>query len=243
MLIQQWSRTSYLQKLKKCVFLIPFSYLYHSFIPVSQHPSPTSQVDISDSVSIATVVETTGDHTTEHMPSLPPSAESITSRPKSIKLDDIPLNSPSSQIVGTPYAIDNTRFEYPFPDTNQNCSSGSSSATSDLSTSVPSSSSSNSFPTLSTSSQILTQLSFPPPFHHPSCNTTHPKMKLQTNPPIPPNLVKRRLRWSLGLLGRRKSSTGSQQSTTSDESTMSDIRDGQQPVSPPGSPIQERVKR
>lgn len=160
----------------------------------------------------------------------------------SLNLDDIPLNSPSSQIVGTPFANDKTRFEYPFPDTNHNCSSESSSATSEFSGSVPSSSPSTSFPTLSTSSQILTQLSFPPPSHHPSYNITHPKMKVQTNPPIPPNLVKRRLRWSLKMLGRRKSSTGSQQSTTSDESAMTDFSDGLQlPSSPPGAPMQERV--
>ena len=238
MLIQRWSRTSYLLKLKRCASLLLYLYhSYHSFI-LPQHPSLASQVDISDSISIATVVKTTGDHTTDDMP---PSAESIRNRPKSINLDDIPLNSPSSQIVGTPFAIDNTRFEYPFPDTNQNCSSGSSSTTSDFSGSVPSSSSSTSFPT---SLQILTQLSFPPTSHYPSYNITHPKMKVQANPPIPPNLVKRRLRWSLKLLGRRKSSTGSQQSTTSDESTMANSSDGQQPASPSGAPtIQERVKR
>jgi hypothetical protein len=206
------------------------------------HPSTAECLlpyDISDSISIATVIETTGDHTTDHMPPSP-SAESIINRPKMINLDDIPLNSPSSQIVGTPFAVDNTRFEYPFPDTNQYSSSES--ATSDFSGSVPSSSSSTSFSTLSTSSQILTHFSFPPPSHHPSCSTTHPKMKLQANPPIPPNLVKRRLRRSLGMLGRRKSSTGSQQSATSDEFTLTNIRAGQQP-SPPGSPGQERVKR
>ena len=214
----------------------------HSFI-LPQHPSLTSQVDMSDSMSIATVVKFTSDHTTDDMSSLPPSAESITHRPKPINLDDIPLNSPSSQIVGTPFANDNTRFEYPFPDSNQNCSSGSSPAASDLSGSAPSSSSSTSFPTLSTSSQVLTQLSFPPPSHHPSYNTTHPKLKVQANPPIPPNLVKRRLRWSLKLLGRRRSSTGSQLSATSDESTMTNGTDGQQPASPSESPTQERVKR
>jgi hypothetical protein len=221
-----------------------FSYLYHKFIILPQPEHPSSQVDISDSISIATVVEeTTGDHTTNDMPSLP-FTESITCRPKSINLDDIPLNSPSSQIVGTPFAIDNTRFEYPFPVTNQFSSSGSSSGTSlgtsDFSASSPSTSSSTSFPTLSTSSQILTHLSFPPPSHHPSCNTTHPKMKLQTNPPIPPNLVKRRLRRDLEFLGRRKSSTGSQHSATSDDSATSSNRDG--PASPPGLD-QERVKR
>jgi hypothetical protein len=242
MLIQRWSRTSYIPKRKKCVFSRCFFRIYIIRSSYHQHPSPaTSQVEISDSIS---VVETTADHTTtDHMPTPPPSAESITNQPKSINLDDIALNSPSSQIVGTPFATDNTRFEYPFPDTNQNCSSGSSSGASDFSGSLPSSSSSTSFPTSLASSQM--QLSFPPPSHHPSYNTTHPKMKVQANPPIPPNLVKRRLRWSLRLLGRRKSSSGSQQSMTSDESTTTNITDEQQFVSPPGSPIQEpeRVKR
>ena len=212
----------------------------YAFLP--QLPFLTSQVDISDSISIATVVEST-DHSTDNM--MPSSPESITNRPKSLHLEEMPLNSPSSQIVGTPFANDNTRFEYPFPDTNQNCSSesASSSATSDFSGSVPSSSPSTSFPTLSSSSQILTQLSFPPPSHHPPYNITHPKMKVQTNPPIPPNLVKRRLRWSLKMLGRRKSSTGSQLSATSDDSAMTDFSDGHQPASPSGAPIQERVER
>ena len=239
MLIQQWSQTSYLQKLKKCVFRVAFHiYITHSFI--LPQPSLASQVDLSDFISPATVVDTSGDNITDHttdqsMPCLPPSAEPITNRPKPIKLDDIPLNSPSSQIVGTPFANDNTRFEYPFPDTNQNCTCGSSSGASDLSASAPSSSSSTSFPTLS-SSQILTQLSFPPPSHHPAYSTAHPKMKVPANPPIPPNLVKRRLRWSLRSLGRRKSSTGSQQSATSEEFAMSDISDGQQPASMQGAP-------
>ena len=227
--------------LSRCCYLYIIHFFYIIYIISSQQPSFTFQVDISDSISIATVVENTG-HTTDQMS---PSPEPITTRPKSINLDDIPLNSPSSQIVGTPFANDKTRFEYPFPDTNQICSSGSSTATSDQSSPVLlSSSPSSSFPTLSTSSQLLTQLSFPPSSHHPSYNITHPKMKLQTDPPIPPNLVKRRLRWSLKLLGRRKSSTGSQQSTTSEDSTMSDISDGQpQPASPSGAPVQERVKR
>lgn len=225
---------------KVCVFLVAPIYTvhsYHSFL--SQLPFLTSQVDISDSISIATVVVDSTGQTTDDMP--PPSPESISNRPKSLNLDDIPLHSPSSQIVGTPFANDNTRFEYPFPDTNQISSSESSSATSDFSGSVPSTSPSTSFQTLSSSSQILTQLSFPPLSHHPTYNITHPKMKVQTNPPVPPNLVKRRLRWSLKMLGRRKSSTGSQLSATSDESGMTDISDVQQPASPPGAPIRERV--
>ncbi|KAF8813409.1 hypothetical protein BYT27DRAFT_7084257 [Phlegmacium glaucopus] len=160
--------------------------------------------------------------------------------PKSINLDNLPLHSPS-QIVGTPFANDNTRFEYPFPETNRTCSSGSDPPTPGFSSPTTSSPSSGSFPTLSTSSQLLTQLSFPPSSHYPSHNATHPKMKVQANPPIPPNLIKRRLKWGLNLLGRRRSSAGSQQSLKSDESTMANITDGQEAASPPGSPTQERA--
>lgn len=170
------------------------------------------------------------------MPNLSASIEPIITSLKSINLDDLALHSPSSQIVGTPFAIDNTRFEYPFPDTNQTCDDGlgSSSAISEPNPSPSASPSSSSFPVPSTSSQILTQLSYP--------SYNHPKMKVQANPPIPPNLIKRRLRWSLNLLGRRKSSSASQQSATSDESpsSMTSITDGQQSASPPGSPLQER---
>jgi hypothetical protein len=222
--------------------------LYHSFIlPQDSASTPQVDSDISDSISIGTVVETIGDHTTDsHMPSLPTSAKPIAIMPKAINLDVLCLHSPSSQIVGTPFANDNdnTRFEYPFPDTREACGSGSSPATSDFSIpATPASPSSNSFPTLSTSSQMLTQLSFPPSSHCPSYNPTHPKMKVQTNPPIPPTLVKRRLRWSMSLLGRRRSSGASQESTTSDELTMANITDGPQACSPPGSPIQEQAKR
>ena len=244
MLVTRWSRTSCLPSLRKCVFSpLPFFFffpLYHAFI-LPQHSDSTPQLDsdISDSISIATVVETIGDHTTDHMPSSP----IIAIKPKSINLADLPLHSPSSQIVGTPFANDDTRFEYPFPDTNQTSGSGSSSATSGFSSPATSASpTSSSFPTLSTSSQMLTQLSFPPSSHHPIYNATHPKMKVQPDPPIPPNLIKRRLRWSLNLLGRRKSSVGSQQSTMSDESTIANNTDGQQVAIPPGSPIQERDK-
>ena len=164
-----------------------------------------------------------------------PSAESALRRPKSIILGDIPLHSPSSEIVCTPFAID-TRFEYPFPDISQNCGSGSSSATSDFFNPAPSTSpSSNSFPILSTSPQ-LSFLSY---------NATHPKMKIQANPPIPPNLIKRHLRRTLNLLVRRRSSGSNQQSTTSDGSAMANNVDEpeQQALTPPGSStFQERGK-
>ena len=167
---------------------------------IPQHVASTPQVDsdISDSTSTATVVEPIGDNTSHHMPSLPLTAEPGKTSPKPIKGDDISLNSPSSQIVGTPFAVDSTRFEYPFPDTNQNSGSGSSSATLDL---TPSSSrtspSSTSFP------GSLTQLSFPLPLQ-PSYKVTHPMMKVQANPPIPPTLIKRRHRWNVQNVQRWK---------------------------------------
>ena len=210
---------------------------HHPFILLQpSHSAPNK--DISDSIA---VVGTIGDHTSDHMPDLPTSSEPIAMLPKLINLNNLPLHSPSSEIVGTPFANDNTRFEYPFPCANQTCGSGSSSVTSGP-TSPSTSPSSSSFPALSTSSQMLKQLSFPPPSHRPSYNVTHPKLKVQADPPVPPNLLKRRLRWNLSLLGRKKSISGSQQSMTSDESITPNFAHGQEIASPPGSPIQERVK-
>ena len=197
---------------------------HHPFILLQpSHSAPNKD--------IIAVVGTLGDHTTDHMPDLPTSSEPIAMLPKLIDLNNLPLHSPSSEIVGTPFANDNTRFEYPFPGANQTCGSGSSSVTSG----PTSPSTSPSFPALSTSSQMLKQLSFPPPSHRPSYNVTHPKLKVQADPPVPPNLVKRRLRWNLSLLGRKKSTTGNQQNTTSDESMTANFAHGQEIASPPSN--------
>ncbi|KAF8630795.1 hypothetical protein AX15_002725 [Amanita polypyramis BW_CC] len=143
--------------------------------------------------------------------------------PTSADPSHISLHSPS-HIVGTPFATTSTRFEYPFPD----CNTGASASLSGSSASSPGSSSTSashcSFGSVSFSFNL--PLSLPPSaqFHrsitivspstslgslsgsagtnHPS--PTHPKLRLQGPPPIPPTLIKKRNRWNLGYLGRKK---------------------------------------
>ncbi|KAF5384840.1 hypothetical protein D9615_000909 [Tricholomella constricta] len=122
-------------------------------------------------------------------------------------LPELVPRSPSSQIIGTPFTTE-TRFEYPFPDT----SSPSDASSMVLSSSFPSLSASASFHSLiasSSSPSITTQ--FPPTFPVPAYSSTHPKLRIP-DPPVPPGLIKKRQRWSLGLLRRRSSSHESQSS-------------------------------
>ncbi|PPQ79105.1 hypothetical protein CVT25_002898 [Psilocybe cyanescens] len=170
-------------------------------------------------------------------PSEPPSPlETSRSSPRRIltmpglaDLSDIILHSPS-QIVGTPYAINSTRFEYPFPDTVSTHSSGSPPTSSPMNSVLsPPVASGSSFPVISTSASS-SQISSPT-FFYPisssnisSYNSAHPKLRTQTNPPIPPSLARKRTRWSLNLIGRRKSSSaGSQSSATSATSDGSSV--------------------
>ncbi|KAK1224230.1 hypothetical protein PQX77_012852 [Marasmius sp. AFHP31] len=109
---------------------------------------------------------------------------------------ELALHSPSDQIVGTPFAVDSPRFEYPFPKSTTNSTD-----------SIPSlqgaGSSSSTFS--SSSSSSLTVLSpGPTPLDSRSYSPTHPKMCI-ADPPVPPGLIKKH-RWSMGLLGRKTSS-------------------------------------
>jgi hypothetical protein len=117
-------------------------------------------------------------------------------------LPDIALNSPSTNIVGTPFAhtTTNTPFEYPFPDT-----------PADSASSLPS------HPNFRPGSPHGT---FQPPPQPPppadgqfkACNSgtfnlKHPKYTAEppaSPPPVPPSLKKKR--WSLNFLGRRRTS-------------------------------------
>ncbi|KAJ7077839.1 hypothetical protein B0H15DRAFT_954841 [Mycena belliarum] len=147
----------------------------------------------------------------------PPPTRPPTMMPLLTNLADLALHSPSSMIVGTPFSDANaTRFEYPFPDK----SSTSSSPELPMSTSPhhspafsnfsPSPSSSGigsaSQPQLVLNAPPLQHFpaSFPPPADLPNYSPTHPKLRT-VDPPVPPALVKRRLRWTLGLgsLSRR----------------------------------------
>jgi len=121
-------------------------------------------------------------------------------------LPDISLNSPSTNIIGTPFAhtTSNTPFEYPFPETP------------DPSSPVPS------HPAFRPGSPYS---SFSPPHlpisverhpsvsveRHPSRSGTfsliQPKFRVEapvSPPPIPPSLKKKR--WSLNILGRKRTS-------------------------------------
>lgn len=111
-------------------------------------------------------------------------------------LPDIPLNSPSTNIIGTPFAhtTSNTPFEYPFPE-------------------IPDSSL-PSHPAFRSGSPYGTFQSPHLPIsveRHPSrsgtFNLIQPKFKVEapiSPPPIPPSLKKKR--WSLNILGRKRTS-------------------------------------
>ncbi|KAJ7623291.1 hypothetical protein FB45DRAFT_1031221 [Roridomyces roridus] len=134
--------------------------------------------------------------------------------PMPLHLADLPLHSPSSVIVGTPFSdIHSTRFEYPFPDS----ASPEIPANGSPPHNSPTFSSPSSSVLLSTSSQPQLILNPPPALHHypasfpppaelTNYSPTHPKMRA-VSPPVPPALVKRRQRWTLGLgsLGRKLS--------------------------------------
>ena len=118
-------------------------------------------------------------------------------------LPDIALNSPSTNIIGTPFAhtTSNTPFEYPFPEIPDPSSSSASPP-------VPS------HPAFRPGSPYS---SFSPPHlpisveRHPSrsgaFSLIQPKFRVEapvSPPPIPPSLKKKR--WSLNILGRKRTS-------------------------------------
>ncbi|KAJ7589894.1 hypothetical protein C8J56DRAFT_936445 [Mycena floridula] len=131
-----------------------------------------------------------------------------------LKLTDMPasnlaLHSPSEQIVGTPFAIGSPPFEYPFPEPNATgpIASGSGSDSPPppgpiSALSLYSSASQSSLPSTSPAASFAIPSSNPPQSNY---SPTHPKLLRSVSPPVPPGLVKKRQRWSLGLLGRRKS--------------------------------------
>ncbi|PFH53041.1 hypothetical protein AMATHDRAFT_1477 [Amanita thiersii Skay4041] len=139
--------------------------------------------------------------------------------PAPADLSNLTLHSPS-RIIGTPFATSSTRFEYPFPDPSSDSPSPSLSASP---ASSPGSYSSHGSPSIGGISITLNlPLSLPPSaqFHqsialigssvqmtstgNPSYHSpTHPKLRMKSPPPIPPTLIKKRNRWSMGLLGRR----------------------------------------
>ncbi|KAJ6621390.1 hypothetical protein B0H10DRAFT_2215312 [Mycena sp. CBHHK59/15] len=192
------------------------------------------------------------DETSTTQSNITPPITPLSTMPPLTNLTDLALHSPSQVIVGTPFSdINSTRFEYPFPDKASTSSSPepfmnnspplNSPTFSSLSASPSSSaiiSSSQSQLTLNTPPTLQHfPASFPPPLDLPNYSLTHPKMRT-FNPPVPPSLVKKRQRWTLGLgsLGRklslRSGNTPSQASTNGPDAeadprirrTMSDDR-------------------
>ncbi|KAF9532663.1 hypothetical protein CPB83DRAFT_633411 [Crepidotus variabilis] len=162
----------------------------------------------------------------------------------STNLGDITLHSPSSQIIGTPFATNSTRFEYPFPEpgSDPSSSSGSTPHVSPTNSSIAGISGislfSNTSPTMPGSSLSHMESGSPPSSSlssytalasgsgsgSASTQIIHPKLKTSL-PPIPPSLIKKRPKWSLGLLGRRRSSQGSSGSVGSIGSSGGDSID------------------
>ncbi|KAF6759773.1 hypothetical protein DFP72DRAFT_116359 [Ephemerocybe angulata] len=110
------------------------------------------------------------------------------------------FHSPSSQIVGTPFATSSTPFEYPFPQSTSGSTSSSHfssyPASSAFSIAAPPPPSPPHMPlslpstttTLSLTLAMPMTLDFSP---HSQISLTHPKMRT-TPPPIPPSLLKKR---------------------------------------------------
>ncbi|KAF8348805.1 hypothetical protein F5887DRAFT_1070965 [Amanita rubescens] len=141
-------------------------------------------------------------------------------------LTSLALHSPS-HIVGTPFATSSTRFEYPFPDSttaspltcspasspgscNTCCSSGSISFTFNLPLSLPPSAQ---FHRPFAPSSLHGSSA---PTSHPS--PTHPKLRVQGPPPIPPTLIKKRNRWTLHCLRKKDSPRTDDDPTSNDAS-------------------------
>jgi hypothetical protein len=145
-------------------------------------------------------------------PAMTPPISPATSIPQLTNLADLALHSPSSVIVGTPFSDANsTRFEYPFPDKTSTSSSPELSGSSPphhspTFSSLSPSPSSSALGSASQPQLILNTppnlqhypASFPPPPDLHNYSPTHPKMRA-VDPPVPPALVKRRQRWTLGL--------------------------------------------
>ncbi|KAF9007524.1 hypothetical protein BDQ17DRAFT_1422886 [Cyathus striatus] len=172
-------------------------------------------------------------------PSPPPRSLTMPKIPMLTNLPDLALHSPNGQIVGTPFTTNNNnKFEYPFPD------SSSSSADSSLSSYLSGNPSfSSSFPTIISPNQLSSSppslsnfpTTFPPQSEISNYTPAHPKMRQPNSPPpMPPGLVKKKHRWSLGLLGRRRSSQTSEGSTPGAVTSMDAVVERAPTPSPGG---------
>ncbi|KAJ3511969.1 hypothetical protein NLJ89_g3797 [Agrocybe chaxingu] len=219
--------------------------------PAEPTPAISTSItpEIQDSTPTVPVLPVETPPATKPAISRPTSPRHTLTMPTLTNLAELTLHSPSSQIVGTPFATNSTRFEYPFPDSSSNPSSVSGSPPSTSSATLtnfnhsmtPGIVSGNPFSSLS-SSPSASQISYPH-IEPPTAGVTHPKLKAPaTNPPIPPSLVKKRPKWSLGFLGRRRSSQSSAASQDRISPTTIEQIMGQKSVTPLTSPREERSK-
>ncbi|KAG6871233.1 hypothetical protein C0993_003627, partial [Termitomyces sp. T159_Od127] len=145
---------------------------------------------------------------------------------------DVAFHSPAREkILGTPFATDSSRFEYPFPN-----------ASSDpiLSSPLPAPApvpTSHTYPVNGLSSSPTACSSFSPlfsssfPASFPTYTLTHPKMRA-TPPPVPPSLKKRQ-RWSLTLpILRRRSSQPIEKAVVEETEACSPLVETSSPNNP-----------
>jgi len=153
-----------------------------------------------------------------------PRAPKLTSMPD---ISDLQLHSPS-HIMGTPYTVNSTPFEYPFPPNSQASSP-------DALFSAPYLLSSLSLSTLPTVA-VSTDSPFGPDAR--SYSATHPKLRA-IDPPVPPTLAKKRQRWSLNLprRGSQTSESSTNPSVTSAETARTSISADDAPKSAHPTPI------
>lgn len=135
------------------------------------------------------------------------------------ELTGLQLHSPSTNIIGTPFTVTSTPYEYPFP---PNAHASSSSETLFTAPYLLTSPLSLSAPTVA-----VTASPFGPDAR--SYSSTHPKLRT-VEPPIPPGLVQKRQRWSLNLT-RRDGSFGSQTSDTSTSPRVGAVETAQRRLS------------
>ncbi|KIL64443.1 hypothetical protein M378DRAFT_163208 [Amanita muscaria Koide BX008] len=70
-----------------------------------------------------------------------------------------------------------------------------------------------------------------PPYHHTHHNRSHPKLRLQNPPPIPPTLIIKRNRWNLAYLGLKKDTVASSLSSSQDDPVISSSINASLPAS------------
>ncbi|KAG6840087.1 hypothetical protein C0991_009064 [Blastosporella zonata] len=123
---------------------------------------------------------------------------------------DVAFHSPATEIIATPFTTD-SRFEYPFPNTNSSSPSiilNSSFPPVSSPVPIPATPNTHNLSGLSSAPASITSFSpiFSFPANLPTYSLTHPKIRA-TPPPVPPSLAKKRQRWSVTLpLLRRRSS-------------------------------------